>query len=664
MNATRNLTLFGTIAATLAGLALLTAQAADPPVAAKDAAAADASLTLKGKVDEVTVYRGQALVTRLVEVPGPAGLREVVVTELPERINPGSIYAESADGVEVRSVRYRIRPVERDVREEVRKLDQEIREVQDQIQGLTEQEKVFANQTSYLDKLEQFTAPTAHVELTKGVLNAETLKALTAFMFETRGTISGKLLKLGFDKRDLTDKLSVLNRQRELLTAGSDKAIRETVVFVNLKAAGGKMRLRYLVDGATWDPSYNARVDAKRQGVLIEYNASIEQMSGEDWNDVTMSLSTATPSLVANAPVLLPLTIALGQGAGPVSKPGGTAYFAEKKSLDQRRQQVEMGRNLAGINNYSNSINMSGANTYSGATMLNGGAGGTLVISNGSQPGQPPADGVNPGMPNAPAQQQAAQTEAFDESLNDVARESQVLDLVTTGKVERGVRSPEDGSLAEVSVSYELTGRTSLPSRSDRQLIQIAALPMKAEFYKAAIPVLTSAVYEEASVVNNAQFVLLNGPMATYVAGQFVGHGEVPTVAVGESFTVGLGIDSSLRARRELLKKNESIQGGNRLVDFTYQLALENFGAEAVQVRLLDRMPTAKETEVKLSLVEPGQELSADPRYQQQERKKGLLRWDVKVPAQAIGTKMFTLDYQMQMEYDKQLSIAGLPARK
>jgi uncharacterized protein (TIGR02231 family) len=179
-----------------------------------------------------------------------------------------------------------------------------------------------------------------------------------------------------------------------------------------------------------------------------------------------------------------------------------------------------------------------------------------------------------------------------------------------------------------------------------------------------AEPVLTSYVYDEASVVNDGKTVLLAGPVSTYVAGQFVGHGDVPTVAIGESFTIGLGIDSSLRAHRELLKKNESIQGGNRVVDFTYQLALENFGADPATVRLLDRIPNAKENEVKLALVEPGQKLSDDTRYEQQDRKKGLLRWDVKVPAQSIGPKMFTLDYQMQMEYDKQLSIASLPLTK
>jgi hypothetical protein len=60
------------------------------------------------------------------------------------------------------------------------------------------------------------------------------------------------------------------------------------------------------------------------------------------------------------------------------------------------------------------------------------------------------------------------------------------------------------------------------------------------------------------------------GPVATFLGGQFVGRGEIPTVTLGESFAVGLGIDSSLRAKRELVDKQERIQGGNRVVDFIY----------------------------------------------------------------------------------------------
>lgn len=79
-----------------------------------------------GRIDEVTVYRGRALVARAVDVGGGQGLREVVVTDLPDAILPESLFADAGAGVEVRSVRYRVRPVERDVRDEVRAIDDRI----------------------------------------------------------------------------------------------------------------------------------------------------------------------------------------------------------------------------------------------------------------------------------------------------------------------------------------------------------------------------------------------------------------------------------------------------------------------------------------------------------------------------------------------------------
>ena len=240
----------------------------------------------------------------------------------------------------------------------------------------------------------------------------------------------------------------------------------------------------------------------------------------------------------------------------------------------------------------------------------------------------------------------------------------QILDLVSSGNLdfrhEKGALFPatDEG----VSVTYQLNGRTTLPSRADQQLIQIASLPMKAEFYKLATPVLTSYVYNEAAVTNTSQMVLLAGPASGYLAGQFVGHGDIPTVAIGENFTVGFGIDSSLRAGRELVEKTEAVQGGNRDVDFVYRLSIENFGATAAKVRLLDRLPVAKANEVRVELTSEGSvKLSADSRYQQIERKKGILRWEVEVPAQAIGPQAFGLEYKLRLEYDKQMHIGGMP---
>ena len=53
------------------------------------------------------VYRGQALVTRQVDFQAQVGAQELVVTGLPERIVPDSLYATADQGVVIRAVRYR-----------------------------------------------------------------------------------------------------------------------------------------------------------------------------------------------------------------------------------------------------------------------------------------------------------------------------------------------------------------------------------------------------------------------------------------------------------------------------------------------------------------------------------------------------------------------------
>lgn len=584
-------------------------------------------LDMKGRVDAVTVYRGQALVTRVVELGRPTGLHEVIVTDLPESVVPGSIFAESADGVEVRSVRYRTRPVSQDVREEVRKLDEQIRGLQDSAEATQRQLAVLETHKAYLAKLEQFVAPTATVELTRGVLNADTLKVLSTYLLEQRQQITVEELKRGLEQRGFKEQIELLQRQREQLAAGSARTVREAVVFVNLKDEGGCLRVRYLVDRATWTPFYNVRTGTEGKQVQVEYYASIQQMSGEDWGDVNMTLSTATPSLTARAPSLAPLHIALAalQAGGKGQPEAGqraldaSGYAAARDELLRRKSALENQRNQPA-------------------------------------PAQQQRQQVE-------VQQQAAAPQAIDldVSLNSIATEMQILDVLARGV--KGAR-PSGRSAGDetVSVTYQLASRTSMPSRSDQQLIQIASMPMTAEFYKVAIPLLTSFVYNEAGVTNTSRMVLLAGPVTAYSDGQFVGQGEIPTVAAGEDFTVGFGIDTSLRAGRELADKTESIQGGNRVVEFTYRLSVENFGTAPAKVRLVDRLPVSKENDVRVELVSTGgRELSKDAAYQQNDRKKGILRWEVEVAPQSIGPKAFTLDHKHRLEYDKQMGIAGTP---
>lgn len=592
------------------------------------------SAIIAGTIDAVTVYRGQALVTRVIDVPGGAGLREIVVTDLPSALIPGSLYAESADGVEVRSVSYRVRPVGEDNRESVRAAEQAARDARDALDAAKSRQKYLQWQSQYLDKLEAFVAPTAQAELKSGVLNAQTLTQLTELITTRRKSQSEDAQKLDIELRTLSEAVRLRERELSVLTASTSRTAREAVVFLSATKPGARVRLSYLVSGAGWSPSYNLRVAAAdADSASLEYQASVQQMSGEDWSNVQLTLSTATPALVAAGPTLQPLSIALAsprqEGQDALAMYRDKDYAVAKKEIQQRLREEERNRALNNM-----------------AVQTEGAAGGAGRRADAGEVFQ--------------AAQPGAVVLSLDSGLNDLADQSQLLDLVSNSRVDRKdraepveVRQGDEG----VSVTYKVASRTSMPSRADQQLIQIAQMTLPATLTKLATPTLTQYVYNEARITNNGGLLLLAGPAASYVAGEFVGSGGIPTVAAGESFRAGFGIDTSLRASKELLERTESVQGGNKVVEFTYRLSVENFGKSAAPVRLLDRLPSPKGSEIKVTLVSQSPELSPDKAYLETDRKRNILRWDLPVASGKTGTGAETVEYKFRLEFDRQMAL-------
>jgi hypothetical protein len=584
----------------------------------------------RGKIESVTVYRGQALVTRALELTQAAGLAEVVVTDLPPRVLAGSLYAEGGSGVQVRSVQFRTRPVAQDVREDVRKIDAELLAMGDRMAEINAGVQRLAERRAYLEKMENFVAPTAQVEMSKGVLNAETLTALADYSFKQREEMSKQALDLSKQLREVQGAMEQKQRERDKLTAGSAKTVSEAVVFLSKEGATpSTLKLRYLVDSASWTPSYNVRGDIKSGKMTLEYFASVAQMSGEDWDGVQVELSTATPAMIAKGPDLLPMQVSLAVPADTGSS-GKDFYAAAKSELKQQARDIDNRRNRE-----------------------------VLALNS------PASRGAVAGGQAVQAEDTQFAFDQFDLKLNDVARADQILDLVAADKVVRedaskskAIKPVEEG----LSVTYTLAGRTSVPSRTDRQLIQIASVPLKADYAKVAAPVLTPYVYDEAKVTNESGMVLLAGPLTAYSGGSFVGNGELPTVSAGESFSVGFGIDSSLRAQRDLVERTETVQGGNKLVEVAYRLSVENFGAAPAKVRLADRLPVGRDNEIRITILN-----SSVPAVQEEvdrpgvkDKKTGVIRWELEVPAQAIGGKAAAVEYKFKMEYDKQMTVVGV----
>lgn len=567
-----------------------------------------------GRIQSVTLYRGQALVARAVPVEGPAGPLEVVVNGLPEQVVPDSLFAEGGASVEVRAVRFRARAVGEEPRDEVRAIDKEMEGVQAKLERNQKLADVLAHRLAYLDKMENFVAPTASTELSKGVLNADTLQKMAVFSFEQRKAAAEDALKLAAEQADLQKQVQLLQRKREELAAGTGKTLREAVLFVDKKGADRtEIRLSYLARGAGWSPAYNFYAESGAKEIRLEYNALIQQQTGEDWSGVSLTISTAFPALSAEAPGLAPFRVALGapppqsQASSPVKQ----GYFFQSMSQEDLAGNIQINTNkLSSAYNQAANVTERGQNLQ------------------------------------------------FNWEMNDAAGNIQALELTNPHDILQRVFREGSQANEGVAVSYALKVPVALASRSDQQLVRIVETRMPCKFFHLATPILTPYVYRQAEITHNGADALLGGPCSVYLDGRFVGRGVVPSVGRGETFVIGFGADSQLRARRELADKMESVQGGNREIKFQYRLVLENYKEASVTVRVMDRLPVAEnETDIRVTLGDLKEKLSDDPVYLRLERPKGILRWDIEVPAGASGEKPRIVDYGYRVEFDRKLSL-------
>ena len=577
----------------------------------------------KSKVTAVTLYRNQALVTRTVDIDGDVGAREIIVGDLPENIDPSTMFAEGDENVEVRAVRYRARAVGDSPREEVRVLEEEMKSLGQQLQTITKQIALVQKQSKYLDKLESFTPPTADFDLGRGVLDAESVEQLTRFSFETREELLETEVELNQEQTELQQTLALTQRKIREITNGSSNQERQAVLFVQkTKAGAARVRLNYLTNGCSWSPTYTVRAESGAEQVSLEYNGLIQQMSGEDWSDVKLTLSTASPAISAAGPSLAPFRLTLVPNRSTNRMLGGRDLDATQQQLAQKQIQGYQPGAFKKLIEQQNSAIFSNR----------------LATSN--EDNLKTSWAINSAVNNVDCFAIAGDSA---DGLADMA-----------GAIEQS---------EEPVLTYEIETPVSLQSRDSQQMVRVLTAELESDFYHVATPALTSYVYREAELANGGESDLLQGPLTVYLDGRFVGRSEIPTVARGQDFVVGFGADSQLRSRRELVDRSNRINGGNRETTLEYKLIVENYKDEAVAIRVVDRMPIAgDDSKIRVTLGEGVKdELSDDSVYVKSMSPKGILRWDTEIEGRSIGEEAHEIDYSFKLEHDRQY-VVSLPA--
>ena len=270
------------------------------------------------RISAATVYLDRAVITRTATVELAAGEHAIVFERLPAALLDQSLQA---------SGRGTAATIILDVNAQTAYVDftpnTRVQELEDQVRGLQKQQRILNDRGVILGEQRDFVkrmiaASTGTIihplgdDAARGGGTAarptlDEWQKLYGYSEETFGRIAAELQSLDNQREELKAKQTALEQQLNELRGAGGKSYKTITVRVAVTEPGRlDLTLKYAVPGASWAPSYDARLHAAERAVELSYFGLVRNGTGEDWENIALTLSTARPSLGGGAPELQP----------------------------------------------------------------------------------------------------------------------------------------------------------------------------------------------------------------------------------------------------------------------------------------------------------------------------------------------------------------------
>jgi uncharacterized protein (TIGR02231 family) len=257
-------------------------------------------------VAAVTVYPDRARVTRRGAGDLDEGLHVLEVHDLPITLNPDSLRASARGtararlfGVQIQRSFFAETPAE-----QVRALEEAIEASQDSIGLLEARLDLIKKNRAYLEDLagqsQIFATALAAGEtgLEDQLALLDGLRARGEALAEEENAAAGEKRR---QERTLQKLKNELNQQR----GGRPRQRYTALVEVEILEPGElTLELAYVLPEVNWQPLYDLRLieDDGQTQLEVGYLAQVIQRSGENWDEVSLTISTARPALSGRLP--------------------------------------------------------------------------------------------------------------------------------------------------------------------------------------------------------------------------------------------------------------------------------------------------------------------------------------------------------------------------
>ena len=273
-----------------------------------------ADIDLASQIGEVTVYPDGASVVRTAPLRLPAGASTVIFRNLSPSIDPASIRVEgeASARLAIGAVDVRLVPAGPEAAANP-ELERRIDDLRAQRESLKAAIDAAEGKKAAIQRFAQAGASRPADE--NGILPVEKWASAWDAVGEGLAKVNETLVDLNRRSTRLDGEIAALEATRPRAAPPSAPRRDVTVGLDAADALEGTLRLTYRVSGASWTPTYDARLDTggrdRKPSLEIVRRAAVQQKTGEDWTGVTMTVSTVRAARGTAAPDVPPLIVNL-----------------------------------------------------------------------------------------------------------------------------------------------------------------------------------------------------------------------------------------------------------------------------------------------------------------------------------------------------------------
>lgn len=580
---------------------------------------------IESKVISATVFKNRALVMREAELSLPAGKHKVIFSNLSTDLQNESvrISAKGPGSVKILDVKVEQRFTTETQQEAIKRMEIRIDSLNQFIFTANDELAVLESKREFIESLKAGSSRYLNEKMLLNVNSTKEWNEMLSYVEKNLTEIYKGIREQNYKKAVIQEQINTIRKEISNSQGKKSKNFKEIIVMVD-NGRGGRIKLNpsYIVESASWYPLYDARVKLDAKTTELHYFGMIYQSTGEDWKDISLTLSTAEPMATKSLPELdrwfidiKPLPVKRDYRS---SRSGSSSYHVSYE-------------NNYGLQAGTGSITGYVTDNQTGEPLI----GANIILENTSLGSATDLNGkyLIPNIPAGTYNIRFSYVGYFSRTLNTIKIEEKQNAILTVPleaslpgqaieirgekifeeRATNTVKIMQDEKYVgvyarELSTSFEIPSKIFIPSDNSPHKVTISIEEMPVEFNYTSIPKINPAVYLKGKILNNNEYPLLQGEINIFVDNDFINRAQLNTVVANDTFQLPLGIDDRIQIKKILINKFQETKGflsGKKQITYEYEIQLTNNRKTEERILIFDQIPITMNEEIEIELLEP-----------------------------------------------------------